>query len=58
MSPEIFNAHVTAYKNDFSKWILDVFMDAKLAEDFGKARAPSEAARIVRKRIVYLENRK
>ncbi len=57
MNREVFNFHVAAFKNDFSKWILDVFSDCKLARDLGNATNSQEAAQIVRKRIIYLEKR-
>ena len=57
MTQEVFDSHVTAYKNDFSKWIRDVFLDFKLAEDLGNAAMPRKAAEIIKKRISYLEKK-
>jgi hypothetical protein len=55
MTQEVFDSHVTVYKNDFSKWIRDIFLDFRLSKDLGNASSPRKAAEIVKKRIAYLE---
>jgi len=55
LSNEEFNHHVNANKNDFSRWIRDVFGEEKLAEDLLKTRDRKDMQIILLK---YLVNKK
>lgn len=43
-----FSYHVNSERNDFSNWISDVILDAKLAEKVRKAKTKSEMAKVIR----------
>lgn len=55
MNAGAFSYHANANKNDFSKWIADVFGDDKLAEELLKAKNKADAAKKVWARIAYLK---
>jgi hypothetical protein len=57
MSEEIFSHHVTSWKNDFSNWVRDVFGDNELASDLAKITNASEAAKIVKQRVTWLQKK-
>ena len=52
MGSEEFNRHVNQSRNDFHNWIKDVFHDYELANDMLKAKAPAQAAAIIRKHLI------
>ncbi|MEM2115997.1 MAG: hypothetical protein QXD62_03375 [Candidatus Woesearchaeota archaeon] len=54
---EVYNHHVTYDRNDFANWIRDIFKDYILAERIRKAENKEEAAKIIEKRIEFLEDR-
>lgn len=51
MSENIFRHHVNAMKNDFARWIEDVFGDKKLASEVKKAKTPKSAAQKVKTKL-------
>ena len=57
MSNEIYNFHVNDSKNDFSRWVVDIIQDEKLARDLGKARSRENAAKLVNQRIEFLKSK-
>jgi len=57
MSEESYNHHVTLLKNDFSNWIRHVFGDDKLAKDLEQSNNSSEATKVLKDRIVWLQNK-
>jgi len=54
MSDDSFGYHVTAEKNDFSRWIGEVVGDDKLAKDMQSVLNRLEAVDIVRARVAWL----
>ncbi len=54
----IFNTHVTAYKNDFAKWVYDVFKIEDLSKKLGKIKSKDETIRVLRAYIKQQENTK
>ncbi len=57
MPEEVFKHHVNKKKNDFSKWIRDVFKDKQLAEKIKKARNKEEMTRIIEERLIEIEKK-
>jgi len=57
MKEEIFSHHVTSWKNDFSNWVRDVLCDDKLASELTKVPNPTEAANVVKQRVVLLQKK-
>jgi hypothetical protein len=57
ISPDVFNHHVNGTKNDFSNWIRDVLGDGTLADDLSEITKPTEAAKMVSERIVWLRKK-
>ncbi|RMD67131.1 hypothetical protein D6817_02405 [Candidatus Pacearchaeota archaeon] len=55
MSGETFSYHANKEKNDFAKWVEDIFHDSALASELRRARKASGAARRVKARIAELE---
>lgn len=55
MNPDIFKAHVTNYKNDFSSWIYDCIGDFRLADDIRKITNQQEMLKKIKARIDYLK---
>ena len=51
MSNEVFSYHVNKNKNDFAKWVEDVFGERKLAIDLKKAKTPKTAAKKIKIKI-------
>lgn len=43
MSEDVFRHHVTEVKNDFAKWVEDIFDEKKLAEEMRVVRSKMEA---------------
>ncbi len=43
-----FENHVTPYKNDFARWIYDVYMLKDLASEIGRIKSKEELARVLR----------
>ena len=52
MSDDVFNHHVNNFKNDFKKWIEDVFGEKELAAEIAKAKTRSDMQLAVLKNIV------
>ena len=57
MSEDSYQHHVTPLKNDFSNWIRHVFGDDKLANDVTASGNSTEAAKIIRDRIDWLQKK-
>jgi hypothetical protein len=57
MSDDTYACHANAEKNDFSNWVRDVIGDAKLGGDLRKAANKMHAAKAVRTRLAFLENK-
>jgi hypothetical protein len=57
MPEDSYRHHVTPQKNDFSNWIRHVFGDDKLANDLAGIGSSTEAAKILRARIVWLQKK-
>jgi len=57
MSEESYSHHVTPFKNDFSNWIRHVFGDEKLANDLAASSTRVEAAKVLKNRIDWLQNK-
>jgi hypothetical protein len=43
-----FNSHVTPFRNDFAKWVFDVFMLSDLSKKLGEVKTKEETIRILR----------
>jgi len=54
MDLNIFNHHVTLYKNDFSKWIYESIGDTVLAEDIANIKDREEMVRVIENRMLEL----
>lgn len=52
MSEDVFNHHVTSHKNDFSKWVKDVFGEKTLSAKMAKAVSPSKMKEVLASVIV------
>ncbi|HLG23319.1 MAG TPA: DUF5752 family protein [Candidatus Nanoarchaeia archaeon] len=52
MSEDVFSHHVNDLKNDFSKWVKDVFYDHSLAEDLSRAKTKAESQIAILRRVV------
>ena len=57
MSEDSYKHHVTSLKNDFSNWIRHVFKDEKLANDLTGIASGSEAAKVIKERIAWLQKK-
>jgi hypothetical protein len=57
MSEDSYKHHVTPLKNDFSNWIRHVFGDEKLANDLTDLASSSEAAKVIKDRIAWLQKK-
>ena len=55
MSDETFRHHVKKNRNDFSKWVLKVLRDRKLARELSPIRNRRLAKALVDYRVVWLE---
>ena len=55
MSEETFQYHVTADRNDFSKWVEDVVGDHELSAGLRTSSTRSQAGKVVADRIVWLK---
>ena len=51
MPSNIFNYHVNKGRNDFAKWVADVFGDSKLAGEIAKAKTSLGMSKKVRSKI-------
>lgn len=51
MNDEVFKHHVTKEKNDFAKWVKDVFKEEKLALDLSSAKTAKAAAKKIEVKI-------
>lgn len=49
---EVFNHHVTMDKNDFAKWVSDVFKEVELAEELSGVKDKTHTKLILYKHIV------
>jgi hypothetical protein len=49
--------HVTDEKNDFARWVREVLVDDKLANDLMKVLTQKEASKLVAERISWLQAR-
>lgn len=58
ISDDTYNHHANAKKNDFARWVRDVFFDSELAEKLEKTGSKGKAAKIVRERVAFLNKRK
>ena len=52
MSDDVFNHHVNNFKNDFKKWVEDVFGEKELAAEIAKVKTRSDMQLAVLKHIV------
>ena len=52
MSDDVFNHHVNTYRNDFKKWVTDVFGEKELAAQIEKAKNRTEMQLAILKHIV------
>ncbi|MBM3120159.1 MAG: hypothetical protein FJ006_11565 [Chloroflexi bacterium] len=57
ISEDSFRHHVTEVKNDFSNWVRDVFGDDKLANNLSRCTDSTEAAKVLRDRIAWLQKK-
>jgi hypothetical protein len=57
MSEDTFRSHSNETKTDFSNWVKDVIGDEKLSRDLLKCSTQTQAAKAVRDRISYLNNK-
>ena len=57
MGRQTYVHHVTDDKNDFARWVREVLVDDKLANDLAKAAGQKEAAKLVSERITWLQAR-
>jgi hypothetical protein len=55
MSEETFRYHVTADRNDFSKWVQDVIGDHELSTELQNIGSKEQAAKIVADRVARLK---
>lgn len=51
MSKEVFTYHANIEKNDFAKWISEVFGEEKLAKDISKAKTAKAVAKKIEVKI-------
>jgi hypothetical protein len=51
-----YSCHVTSYKNDFAKWIYDVFREETLSSVLGNIKSKEEMARILSAYLKQKEN--
>jgi len=57
MTEDSYRHHVTPLKNDFSTWVRDVVGDDKLANDLARCTNRTEAVKVVRDRIDWLQKK-
>jgi hypothetical protein len=57
MDENTYKHHVTGEKNDFARWVREVLLDDKLANDLGKCASSSDAMQVVAERIIWLQAR-
>lgn len=57
MTTETFRRHSSEGKSDFANWVRDVIGDEKLGRDLSKCSNAAQAARSVRERITWLEDK-
>jgi hypothetical protein len=55
LSPESFQHHVNATRNDFASWTRDVIGDVELAKELEKAKTIAETIDVLDKRLVELD---
>lgn len=53
MDDNVFYSHVTSYKNDFARWIFEVFRLEDLAQKIGPVKSKQDMARILK---AYMQN--
>jgi hypothetical protein len=54
MAEETFRYHVTADRNDFSKWIRDVIGDYELSTELQNTGTKAQTAKVVADRVAWL----
>jgi hypothetical protein len=57
MSDDAYAHHANNERNDFSRWVLEVIGDRKLANDLAKSGCKADASQAVANRIVFLTSR-
>ncbi len=57
MAAETFSYHSNGDKSDFSNWVREIIQDQKLARDLSKADSQSQAAKSVKSRLTFLNNK-
>lgn len=53
LDEKTFQSHVTAYKNDFAKWVNDVFMETELAAKMGPVKSREEMIRLIKAHLLH-----
>ncbi len=51
MPQNVFNYHANVNKNDFSRWVADVFGEATLAKAIQKMKSPLDVAKKVKSKL-------
>jgi hypothetical protein len=57
MSDDTFRSHSNESKTDFSNWVKDVIGDEKLSRDLLKCKTQAQAAKAVKERVSWLNNK-
>ena len=57
MNDETYTYHANKEKNDFSRWITDIFQDQKLANDLLSSRNKESAVKKLKSRISSLKKK-
>lgn len=58
MREDVFNFHVTEYKNEFSDWIRSIVKDEKLADEISRAKTSEEAYAVLSGKKVKVKKKK